>query len=216
MTPDLFESEPVPVTREEIGAQAVVLRGLARPYDSGLIAAVEQVCAAAPFRQMVTPGGRMMSIALTNCGKLGWTSDRHGYRYAHQDPQTGRHWPPLPAMFRRLAAEAAALAGFASFEPDACLINRYLPGTRLSLHQDRDELDHGWPIVSVSLGVPAVFLFGGHARSDKAARVLLRHGDVVVWGGVDRLRFHGVLPMKPAHHPLLGEQRINLTLRHAG
>lgn len=165
---------------------------------------------------MVTPGGFEMSVALTNCGALGWTSDRRGYRYAARDPQTGQPWPPLPDCFLRLARDAAAAAGFPGFTPDACLINRYVPGARLSLHQDKDERDYGALIVSVSLGMPAVFLWGGHRRTDKTQRVPLFHGDVVVWGGPDRLRYHGVLPLKEAAHPLLGAQRINLTLRRAG
>ena len=165
-----------------------------------------------------------MSVALTNCGALGWTSDRHGYRYAGCDPLSSEPWPSLPASFMRLAAESAAAAGFDAFAPDACLINRYVPGARLSLHQDRDERDFAAPIVSVSLAASAVFLFGGATRSVRPARVLLEHGDVVVWGGVDRLRFHGVMPLKEApctlfdgeRHPLLLGQRINLTFRKAG
>jgi alkylated DNA repair protein (DNA oxidative demethylase) len=181
-----------------------------------LLEAVARVTEAAPFRHMVTPGGLAMSVALTNCGALGWTSDRRGYRYTANDPDTGRPWPPLPDAFARLAREAAQAAGFEHFAPDACLINRYAPGTRLSLHQDKDERDYGWPIVSVSLGMTATFLFGGLARGDRAARVPLRHGDVVVWGAEDRLRYHGVLPVKGEPHAVLGSQRINLTFRKAG
>ena len=157
-----------------------------------------------------------MSVALTNCGSLGWVTDRTGYRYDAADPETGKQWPAMPAAFLRLAHDAAAHAGFDGFVPDACLVNQYLPGARLTLHQDRNERDFSAPIVSVSLGVPAVFLFGGLKRSDRPSRVPLEHGDVVVWGGPDRLRYHGVQPLKAAHHYLLGEQRINLTFRKAG
>jgi alkylated DNA repair protein (DNA oxidative demethylase) len=217
MTLDLFaDLAPTPQPDEQIGDEARVLRGFALPRVPELLPALDAILAQAPFRHMVTPGGFTMSVALSNCGTLGWVSDRRGYRYARQDPRTGRDWPPLPDAFLALAADAAAQAGFADFVPDACLINQYLPGTRLSLHQDRDERDFSAPIVSVSLGIPAVFQFGGLTRSDKTARVPLHHGDVVVWGGVDRLRFHGVLPLKEATHPLLGGRRINFTFRRAG
>ncbi len=199
-----------------LGAQARVLRGFALPWVDRLLAALTEVERAAPPRHMVTPGGLAMSVANTNCGALGWVSDRRGYRYSATDPQSGLPWPAMPAAFAELALAAATAAGFEGYAPDACLVNHYRPGTRLSLHQDKDERDHAAPIVSVSLGMPAVFLFGGLARADKAARVPLQHGDVVVWGGVDRLRFHGVLPLKELPHPLLGAERINLTLRQAG
>ncbi|MBA3479955.1 MAG: DNA oxidative demethylase AlkB, partial [Lautropia sp.] len=206
------------------GPQACVLRGAALAGMPELIAGLAEVLARAPFRQMVTPGGQTMSVALTNCGALGWTSDRRGYRYTPLDPLSGEPWPAMPPAFLQHAGAWARQAGFDGFQPDACLINRYLPGTRLSLHQDRNERDLGAPIVSASLGAPAVFLFGGPARSDRPEKVLLEHGDVAVWGGVDRLRFHGVMPLKeaPDHlfqsmpHPLLQGQRVNLTLRKAG
>ena len=201
---------------EPIGPQSVVLRGHALPHAAPLLAAVDSVMAQAPLRHLVTPGGFTMSVAMTNCGALGWTSDRRGYRYSAIDPVSGQSWPAMPAVFAQLAGEAAAAAGFEGFAPDACLINQYLPGSRLSLHQDRDERDLDAPIVSVSLGMPATFLFGGLAGADKTARVLLQHGDVVVWGGVDRLRHHGVLPLKDQPHLLLGGRRINLTFRKAG
>jgi len=204
--------------REPLGPGAFVLPGFALPFVDELLPAIDAVAGRAPFRHLVTPGGFTMSVALTNCGALGWTSDRRGYRYSATDPDSGLPWPPMPASFARLAREAAWAAGFENFAPDACLVNRYAPGARLSLHQDKDERDHGAPIVSVSLGMPAVFLFGGLARGDKAARVPLAHGDVVVWGGEDRLRYHGVLPLKEAPHPLLsqlGPIRINLTFRKA-
>ena len=194
----------------------MVLPGFALPYEDKLLPALAQVEQSSPFRHMVTPGGFTMSVALTNCGALGWTTDRRGYRYCAEDPATNKPWPPMPETSLALAAKAAGAAGFDDFVPDACLINRYVPGARLSLHQDKDEADYGHPIVSVSLGIPAIFLFGGNKRADKPARIPLFHGDVVVWGGTDRLRHHGILPIKPAHHPRLGEQRINLTLRKAG
>ena len=201
--------------RERLGAGAVVLRGFALTDEAALLAALEGVTSQAPFRNMVTPGGFRMSVAMTNCGPWGWVSDRTGYRYSTVDPDTGRQWPRLPSAFLRLAAGAGSAAGFDAFVPDACLVNRYLPGARLSLHQDRDERDYDAPIVSVSLGLPAVFLFGGTRRADKTRRVPVEHGDVVVWGGPDRLRYHGVAPLKQGTHALLGAQRINLTFRKA-
>jgi alkylated DNA repair protein (DNA oxidative demethylase) len=193
----------------------VVLRGFALPSETALLAAIETIAAAAPFRNMVTPGGFTMSAAMTNCGPLGWVSDRKGYRYSAVDPVSGSAWPALPEAFLSLASEAAAQGGFAGFTPDACLINRYQPGAKMSLHQDRDEQDLDQPIVSVSLGIPAVFLFGGMKRADKQMRIQLQHGDVVVWGGPARLRYHGIQPLKEATHPLVGNCRINLTFRKA-
>jgi alkylated DNA repair protein (DNA oxidative demethylase) len=202
--------------RETLGPRAFVLRGFALPYVAQLLPALEGVLQAAPFRQMTTPGGFKMSAALSSCGRLGWTSDRRGYRYTEIDPDSGLHWPAMPAVFMRLAQAAAAEAGFTDFVPDACLINRYEPGAKMSLHQDRNECDMDAPVVSISLGIPAMFQFGGEQRSDKTQRVPLFHGDVVVWGGPDRLRYHGILPIKPAHHPVLGNCRINMTFRKAG
>jgi alkylated DNA repair protein (DNA oxidative demethylase) len=199
----------------EIAPGAVWLRGFARPFEAALMPALEAVTSAAPFRHMLTPGGRRMSVAMTSCGRLGWVSDTRGYRYDAQDPTTGRPWPPMPASFAELAAAAAARAGFHGYGPDACLVNRYEPGAKLSLHQDRDERDFGAPIVSVSLGLPAVFLFGGMHRADPTERLALVHGDVVVWGGPSRLRYHGVLPLKDGEHALTGRCRINLTFRKA-
>ncbi|MEP6874694.1 MAG: DNA oxidative demethylase AlkB [Burkholderiales bacterium] len=217
MTFELFDApdDAEPAT-PPLAEGAMLLRGFARPMQDALLADVRSVIAAAPLRHLTTPGGLRMSVAMTNCGALGWVSERRGYRYDALDPDSGLAWPAMPASFRSLAAQAAARAGFEGFAPDACLINRYRPGARLSLHQDRDEHDFRAPIVSVSLGVPAVFLFGGLQRADKALRVRLQHGDVVVWGGASRLRFHGVLPLADAEHPLLGAQRINLTFRRAG
>jgi len=201
--------------RQRLGEAAFVLRGFALDEAQALVAHVREVERQAPFRHLVTPGGYTMSVALTCCGKLGWTSDEQGYRYSPVDPRTNHAWPPMPALFAGLASAAAREAGFRDFLPDACLINRYLPGARMSLHQDRDERDFGAPIVSVSLGMTATFLFGGLRRADKAVRVPLQHGDVVVWGGPDRLRFHGILPLKDMPHPVLGSERINFTLRKA-
>ncbi|MGJ3701769.1 DNA oxidative demethylase AlkB [Variovorax sp. AFSI2.2] len=216
MTLDLFSDAELPRGNEAIGPGAFVLRGFALPFVNDLLPALHEVEQRAAFRHLVTPGGLTMSVAMTNCGRLGWISDRRGYRYAEFDPETGRPWPPMPAVFERLAQASAAEAGFEGFEPDACLVNRYEPGTRLSLHQDKDERGYHAPIVSVSLGMPATFLFGGLARSDKAVRIPLVHGDVVVWGGPDRLRYHGVLPLEDRPHALLGRRRINLTFRKAG
>lgn len=216
MTLDLFPCESTTTGIEAIGPCAFVLRGFALPQADALIAAIHTLEQQAPFRHMTTPGGYTMSVALTNCGALGWTTDLQGYRYTPADPQTGQCWPAMPHAFMRLAQEAAVTAGFLTFIPDACLINRYAPGARMSLHQDKNERDFTAPIVSVSLGMPALFLFGGHARSDKAARIPLLHGDVVVWGGQDRMRYHGVLPLKDKPHPVLGSQRINFTFRKAG
>ena len=194
---------------------ALLMRGLATPQAAELFRDLQAVLAIAPLRHLVTPGGLAMSVAMSNCGPLGWSSDRKGYRYEQVDPDNGRPWPLMPASFRQLAARAAAEAGFAPFDPDACLINCYAPGARLSLHQDRDERDFSQPIVSVSLGLPAVFLFGGRSRSEKPARVLLDHGDVVAWGGASRLRYHGVLALKDGQHALTGRCRFNLTFRRA-
>lgn len=201
---------------QDMGPQARVLRGFARTVASELLAAIDDVARTSAFRHMVTPGGFTMSAAMTNCGALGWTSDRRGYRYTAVDPLTGNPWPAMPDVLKQLASKAAAAAGFDGFEPDACLVNRYAPGAKLSLHQDKDERDHVAPVVSVSLGMTAVFLFGGLQRGDKTQRVPLYHGDVAVWGGVDRLRYHGVMPLRDAPHPDLGSQRINLTFRKAG
>lgn len=201
---------------DRMGPSAVVLRQFALPYVDDLLVAIARIDAASPFRNMVTPGGFTMSVALTNCGDLGWTTDRRGYRYTRIDPANQRPWPAMPINFFQLAREAALAAGFVDFEPDACLVNRYLPGSRLSLHQDKNERDFDAPIVSVSLGMAATFLFGGHERADKPLKVPLHHGDVAVWGGEDRLRYHGVMPLKDGPNAALGCQRINLTFRKAG
>jgi alkylated DNA repair protein (DNA oxidative demethylase) len=213
---DLFAGQAAAgAARETLCPGAMVLRGFALPFESALFAALRRVERRAPFRHMYTPGGLRMSVAMTNCGAFGWVTDRAGYRYEARDPDSGRPWPRMPAVFLELAAGAAANAGFDGFRPDACLVNRYAPGARVSLHQDRDERDFSAPIVSVSLGLPAVFLFGGPERRDRPLRVPLAHGDVVVWGGPARLRFHGVLPPEEGEHPLAGRYRLNLTLRKA-
>lgn len=216
MTLGLFDEVPVPYAAPEvITPGAALLRGFALEVDEALLQAVEGVTAAAPLRHLVTPGGYTMSVAMSNCGALGWVSDRSGYRYDANDPLSGKPWPPMPACFAELALRAAAEAGFENFQPDACLINRYEPGARLSLHQDKDEGSMDAPIVSVSLGLPAVFLFGGLNRNDRPARYRLLHGDVAVWGGPSRLAYHGVAPLADGAHARLGRQRINLTFRCA-
>jgi alkylated DNA repair protein (DNA oxidative demethylase) len=209
---ELFAPDEV----QTLGSGAVLLRGFAMPSEDVLLEDLEGVIAKAPLRHMVTPGGHRMSVAMTNCGALGWVTDRTGYRYDCVDPASGEPWPRMPLSFLQLACEAASRAGFEGFMPDACLVNCYEARSRLTLHQDRNEQDFRAPIVSVSLGMPAVFLFGGLKRTDKAARVPLEHGDVVVWGGRARMRYHGVMPLKAGHHALLGARRINLTFRKAG
>jgi alkylated DNA repair protein (DNA oxidative demethylase) len=213
---DLFDAVDIaPPQHQELAPGAMVLRGQALPTVEKILAALTNITTAAPFRQMVTPGGFTMSVAMTNCGAAGWITDRTGYRYDPCDPDSAKPWPRMPDAFLRLATEAADAAGHPDFAPDACLINRYQPGARLSLHQDRNERDIAAPIVSVSLGLPAVFQFGGLKRNDPVRRIALQHGDVVVWGGPSRLRFHGVLPLPDGEHPALGRTRINLTFRKA-
>ncbi|MCC5810154.1 MAG: DNA oxidative demethylase AlkB [Ectothiorhodospiraceae bacterium] len=214
MTMDLFDT--LETGKERLAPGAVLLRGFAAGQDATLQEHISRIAGQAPFRQMVTPGGFRMSVAMTSCGDLGWITDRRGYRYSPMDPASGRPWPRIPEPWLELVAAAAAEAGFPGFVPDACLINRYVPGARMSLHQDRDERDYNHPIVSVSLGVPAVFQFGGERRKDRPLRVRLAHGDVVAWGGPARLRYHGILTVKSAHHPFAGSDRINLTFRKAG
>jgi len=215
-TRDLFDVSAPDTSREQLAPGAWLLHGFALDRMTGILSGIECVKAAAPFRHWVTPGGFRMSVAMTNCGKLGWVSDSGGYRYDSCDPLSGHLWPPMPSVFLELAQAAARAAEFPEYIPDACLLNRYEPGARLTLHQDKDERDFEAPIVSVSLGLPAVFLFGGDARTDKHRRVPLQHGDVVVWGGPARLHHHGVLALQDGHHPILGSQRLNLTLRKAG
>lgn len=210
---DLFaEDSP---WQEPLAEGAVILRRRARARSEELLTLVEQVAAENPFRHRITPGGHRMSVAMTNCGDSGWTTDSRGYQYSEQDNLSGQRWPAMPPLFRQLAVTCAREAGFTGFNPDACLLNRYQPGAKLTLHQDKDERDLRQPIISVSLGLPAIFLFGGFERGDACQRVLLEHGDVVVWGGPSRLRYHGILPLKPGIHPLAGAFRFNLTFRRA-
>lgn len=215
MTDQLHGSQPRRAGGDSIAEGVVVLRGFAEPQEASLVDAVREIAAASPFRHMITPGGFPMSVAMTNCGIAGWISERRGYRYDSIDPETRRPWPTMPALFSALASRAATAGGFAGFSPDVCLINRYEPGARMSLHQDRDERDFSQPIVSVSLGLTCRFLFGGTRRADKAQRVPLASGDVVVWGGPARLFFHGVAPLAGGTHPLTGGTRFNLTFRKA-
>jgi DNA oxidative demethylase len=216
LTADLFEAVfDARPSREAMAEGAVLLRGFAKPHEADLLAALREIVEQAPFRRMFTPGGHQMSVAMTNCGTAGWVTDRGGYRYDGIDPESGKPWPAMPAPFRELARRAAEEGGFDGFVPDACLINRYEPGAKMSLHQDKDEQDLDAPIVSVSLGLPSTFMFGGAKRSDKPMRYRLEHGDVVVWGGPSRLFFHGVAPLADGEHATLGRQRINLTFRKA-
>jgi DNA oxidative demethylase len=215
MYDDLFDPPSRKEEKVALASDAVVLRRFASDAAAELLAALNAVVALAPFRNMVTPGGYTMSVAMTNCGAAGWVTDLTGYRYTRQDPLSGNPWPPMPALFLSLATRAAAVAGFESFLPDACLVNRYAPGAKLSLHQDKNETDFTAPIVSVSLGLPAKFLFGGRRRNDRVTRVELRHGDIVVWGRAARLAYHGVDTLKDGDHPATGRCRLNLTFRKA-
>lgn len=218
MTADLFDAQADPQAHAPLhfDAGACLLRGAVLDEADALLADVQAVLQQAPLRHLVTPGGKTMSVAMSNCGALGWVSDAGGYRYQRTDPQTGRPWPAMPPRLHALARRLAQQAGYAGFDPDACLVNRYTPGARLTLHQDRDERGFGQPIVSVSLGLPAVFLWGGARRGDRTRRLPLAHGDALVWGGPSRLHHHGVLPLAEGTHPLLGPCRINLTFRRAG
>jgi len=210
---DLF-SEETPWS-EPLAEGAVILRRRAREESPALLELIQQIAALNPFAHRITPGGHRMSVAMTNCGDFGWSTDSRGYQYSEYDNASGQCWPAMPDRFRQLAVACAREAGFAHFQPDACLINRYAPEAKLSLHQDKDEQDMQQPIVSVSLGLPAVFQFGGFERGDAVQRVLLEHGDVVVWGGPSRLRYHGILPLKHGSHPATGAFRYNLTFRRA-
>lgn len=211
---DLFEGQqPVKLA---ISAETYWLKGFALSFENALLADLKSIINQAPLRHMMTKMGFAMSAGMTNCGALGWVSDRKGYRYDSNDPLTDKPWPTMPASFLQLAHQAANEAGYVDFQPDACLINQYKVGAGMSLHQDKNELDFNQPIVSVSLGIPATFLFGGLSRSDKTIKLLLVHGDVVVWGGESRLKFHGIMPLKANHHPATREFRINLTFRKAG
>lgn len=210
---DLFGAEE-PATMP-LGPGAMLLRGFARDEERALVESVRTVESAASFRHMMTPGGHAMSVAMTNCGDAGWVADRRGYRYATTDPETNRAWPPMPPLFAGLATRAAAAAGYGGFAPDSCLINRYEPGARMGLHQDLNEGDLAQPIVSISLGLPVTFLFGGPKRAGSPQRMRLDSGDAVIWGGPSRLFFHGVNPLPEGTHPLTGALRYNLTFRKA-
>ena len=212
MTLDLF-SEESPWT-EELCEGVWLHHHRALAQQDAICESLAEVTSQAPFSHMTTPGGHSMSVAMTNCGPLGWVTDRRGYRYTTHDPESGKPWPDMPEIFHRLAQQTAAESGFENFSPDACLINRYEIGAKMGLHQDKDEQTFDHPIVSVSLGLPAVFQLGGWERSEKVQRVPLQHGDVLVWGGPSRLRYHGILPIKAGSHPL-GQFRMNLTLRRA-
>lgn len=200
---------------ETLAEGALLLRGFVAAEAASIFEIVRQIAVAAPFRHMVTPGGYRMSVAMTNCGEVGWTTNRSGYRYARFDPETNLPWPPMPPTFLELARRAACRAGFADFDPDSCLINRYEPGAKLSLHQDKNEKRFDAPIVSFSLGLPATFLFGGLTRSERPRRVRLESGDVAVWGGPARLAYHGIDPLGEGVDPLTGGCRLNLTFRSA-
>ena len=210
---DLFDDLPPEATPTTLAPGAVLLHGFARAGDVALLQAIESVLTQAPLRHWQTPGGHTMSVAMSNCGPLGWVSDANGYRYTARDPLSNQPWPALPAGLLDIAQRAAAQAGYPHFEPDACLINQYVPGAKLSLHQDKDELDLRAPIVSLSLGLPAVFLFGTTHRQDRPQRWRLVHGDAVVWGGPSRLAYHGVNTLAEGDHTLLGRRRLNLTFR---
>ncbi len=217
-TLDLFANvtASAPSPAASLAPGAFILPAFALALETPLLSAIASISQVAPFRHMTTPGGFRMSVAMSNAGTFGWLTDRSGYRYSKFDPLTGQPWPPIPEAFLRIAKEAAATAGYGGFLPDACLINRYEPGAKMSLHQDKDEHDMAAPIVSVSLGLPAMFQFGGFDRSDRPSRIPLAHGDVVVWGGESRLRYHGILPLKAGVHAQTGAARYNLTFRKAG
>jgi alkylated DNA repair protein (DNA oxidative demethylase) len=209
----LFENDPTPPSREALEEGAVLLRGFASDREVALVAAIGEIAKTSPFRHLVTPGGYTMSVAMTNCGRVGWVSDRTGYRYDPLDPSTGQPWQPIPGVFLDLAVRAAEEAGFPNYDPDACLINRYVAGSKLGLHQDRDEKDQWAPIVSVSLGLPAVFLWGGKRRADPQRRLRVESGDVAVWGGPARFAYHGVAQLKDGNHSVTGPTRLNITFR---
>jgi DNA oxidative demethylase len=212
-TSDSLWPEPTQSSIESLAEGVILLRAFCRDEAPALLDAVADLATSSPFRQMVVPSGHTMSVAMTNAGDLGWTTDRTGYRYTTLDPTTGRPWPPMSPPLRLLAERAAVAAGFPGFSPNACLINRYAPGARLSLHQDKNEQDYEHPIVSVSLGLGATFLLGTLRRTDTPRRIRIQHGDVLVWGGPARLIFHGVAPIAAGTHPLTDSFRINITFR---
>lgn len=215
MTLDLFADQPAELTTEILSEGAVVLRQFALARETELMSKITQLTAAAPLRHMATPGGHSMSVAMSCCGHMGWVTDAQGYRYQSADPCSGKPWPAMPSVFSELARSAAQAAGYSNFRPDTCLINCYAAGTKMGLHQDKNERDFSQPVVSISLGLPQIFQFGGLARRDKPLNIPLGHGDVVVWGGSSRLRYHGVLTLRKGVHPLTGPCRYNLTFRRA-
>lgn len=210
MQAELF---PEDRARIALGPGAVLLGGFALAVADTLIAQIEAMARDTPLRHMETRGGHRMSVAMFNCGALGWVSDRSGYRYDPVDPESGKRWPEMPRAFRDVARSAVDIAGYPRFTPDACLVNCYRPGTQLSLHRDQDERDRTAPIVSVSLGRPATFLWGGLARNDAQSRHTVLHGDVVVWGGPSRFVYHGVQRLQDGWHEATGALRYNLTFR---
>ncbi|WP_199101581.1 DNA oxidative demethylase AlkB [Aquitalea sp. ASV11] len=215
MQTDLFDDASLFPSQEQLAEGVCLLSGQANSMMPAIWQAVEDVLRQAPLRQMQTPGGYTMSVAMSNCGELGWISDRHGYRYSRLDPQSGQPWPAMPEVLQELARIWAAEAGFDNFVSNACLINCYQAGSKMSLHQDRDERDFAHPILTLSLGLPARFMLGGLQRQDPYRKLLLQHGDVLVFGGPARLCFHGIMPLADGDHALLGKRRISLTFRRA-
>ena len=199
---------------ERLGEGIVLWR--AAIDEARYAATIARLALEAPFRHMLTPGGRQMSVAITNCGSMGWVSDTHGYRYSATDPDSSMPWPAIPPDWLHDASHAAFRCGFSGFTPDACLINRYEIGNRMGSHQDRNEVDFTQPVVSMSIGLPAEFTFHGASRAGTAGRVDLHSGDILVWGGPARLYFHSVRPIRAGVHPLCGALRYNLTFRRAG
>lgn len=204
-----------PQTTVLLAEGAMVLRRFATPVVVALMEGVEAVVAQSPLRRLIVPNGRPMRIEMTNCGLVGWVNIDGRYRYSRVDPLTGRSWPGMPATFRRIAGAAASAAGYPDFQPAVCIINRYAVGADLQMHQDRDDTQDRQPVVSVSLGLPAIFHFGGQGRGEKPLTIPLDDGDVVVWGGASRMHRHGVAPVAPGVHPRTGAYRYNLTFRTA-
>ena len=215
MQTDLFDDASLFPSQQQLAEGVCLLSGQANSMMPAIWQAVEDVLRQAPLRQMQTPGGYTMSVAMSNCGELGWISDRHGYRYSRLDPQSGQPWPAMPEILQELARIWAAEAGFDNFVSNACLINCYQAGSKMSLHLDRDERDFAHPILTLSLGLPARFMLGGLQRQDPYRKLLLQHGDVLVFGGPARLCFHGIMPLADGDHALLGKRRISLTFRRA-
>jgi len=210
--PDLL-AQPSRAAAIAIAPEVLLLKHHA--ITAPLVAAIERISREAPFRRLHTPGGGQMSVAMTNCGTVGWHSDTRGYRYLDRDPESGRPWPPMPPAFLSLASHAAAMAGFPGFEPDCCLVNRYAIGSQMGAHRDYDELDMRHAIVSVSIGLPAVFVWYGARRKGPAIPVLVEDGDVVVFGGAARAGYHGVRRLAARPEAACDAVRYNLTFRRA-